>query len=161
MNLKIKEARASVTSDYPSFVNKLILLLNAGMVISSAISKIADDYRAQKREDTDRYFYNELCGMEDRIRSSNSMLATEFSELANRTQSREVMRFSSVLSGSLDTGSSLAESLDRESNLLWEMRKKSAEEKGRIAESKLTFPMVLQLLAIILITVAPAVIQMQ
>jgi hypothetical protein len=41
------------------------------------------------------------------------------------------------------------------------VRKKRAEERGRLAETKLTFPMALQLGAIILITVAPAAFEMQ
>lgn len=152
----IKEDRESVARDFPDFLSKLLLLLNAGMVISSALAKIADDYEKRKRTGEERYFYEELCGMQNRIRTSNAILAVEFSELALKTGRREVMRFSAILSDNIDKGSALAEKLTQESEMLWTMRKKNAEEKGRIAETKLTFPMVLQLLVIILITIAPA-----
>ena len=157
---RIKEDRESVGRDFPDFLSKLLLLLNAGMVISSALVKISDDYEKRKREGEERYFYEELSGMQNRIRNSNTTLSAEFSELALKTGRREVMRFSAILLDNIDKGSSLAEKLAQESEMLWTMRKKTAEEKGRIAETKLTFPMVLQLLVIILITIAPATLEM-
>jgi hypothetical protein len=268
---EIAAARESVERDFPDFLDKLLLLLNAGVVISSAISKIADDYReraeliipAPNAEKPSRvsgksgfltkvshkigrkgsatsnsdensrssspdcpkslslrgalatrlclrrkrlsgnvgiggllrfaharsvlydisrkpkfsdslssnitpnnsasrsYFYEELCRMEDRIRSSRVSLISEFSDLAVKSGRREVMRFSAILADNIDKGNALGEKLTQESGALWDMRKKSAEKKGRIAETKLTFPMVLQLLAIILITIAPAMIEMR
>ena len=39
----------------------------------------------------------------------------------------------------------MTEKLESESDILWTQRKKIAEEKGRIAETKLTFPLALLL----------------
>jgi hypothetical protein len=153
-------ARESVERDFPDFLDKLLLLLNAGVVITSAISKIADDYRERSGALGESYFYEELCRMEDRISSSRVSLVSEFTELAIRSGRREVMRFSAILADNIDKGSALGEKLSQESVSLWDMRKKNAEKKGRLAETKLTFPMVLQLVAIILITIAPAAIEM-
>jgi hypothetical protein len=210
---EIAAARESVERDFPDFLDKLLLLLNAGVVISSAMSKIADDYReraelitpAHEIEKPRRvfakpvlpekllrkigfrgsdasdsgensrksepviipensggsYFYEELCRMENRIQSSHVSLISEFSELAVKSGRREVMRFSAILADNIDKGNALGEKLTQESGALWDMRKKNAEKKGRIAETKLTFPMVLQLIAIILITIAPATIEMR
>jgi Flp pilus assembly protein TadB len=158
---EIAAARESVERDFPDFLDKLVLLLNAGVVISSAISKIAYDYRERREAALGSYFYDELCRMEDRIDSSRVSLMSEFAELAAKSGRREVMRFSAILADNIDKGGALAEKLAQESGALWDMRKKSAEKKGRIAETKLTFPMMLQLVAIILITVAPAVIEMR
>jgi len=44
--------------------------------------------------------------------------------------------------------------------LLWEQRKKLAEERGRAAETKMAFPLAILLLVLILITAAPAMLQM-
>ena len=57
-------------------------------------------------------------------------------------------------------GVNLTEKLESESDILWTQRKKIAEEKGRIAETKLTFPLALLLLVLILITAAPAIMEM-
>ena len=44
--------------------------------------------------------------------------------------------------------------------LLWFSRKKRAAEKGRLAETKLTFPLMLLLLALVMVTTAPALLDM-
>ncbi len=43
---------------------------------------------------------------------------------------------------------------------MWIGRKKKAEEKGKLAETKLTFPLMILLLVLIMITVAPALLGM-
>ena len=98
--------------------------------------------------------------MEDRLQAAGTGLAVEFADVAARSGQREVMRFSAILSDNIDKGTSLSDKLVRESEMLWALRKKSAEEAGRIAETKLTFPMALQLLVVILVTVTPAAMEM-
>ncbi|MDR2157571.1 MAG: type II secretion system F family protein [Clostridiales Family XIII bacterium] len=157
----VKEWRDEVRRDFPGFLNKLLLLLNAGLVITSAIAKIADDYEHRRREGEEQRFYEELIDMNRRMRASNTTLVSEFTDMAARSGHREIMRFSTILADNIDRGNALAEKLSQESLILWKFRKKNAEERGRLAETKLTFPMALQLLAILLITVAPAVMNMR
>ena len=156
----IKKFRESIRREFPDFLGKLILLLNAGMVATAAVEKIAEDYRWHRRSGEEKGFYEELCGIENRMHGSNTMLTVEFSDMASRSGQREIMRFSAILSDNIDKGSALAEKLMRENDMLWNLRKKRAEERGRVAETKLTFPMALQLLAVMLITVAPAAFEM-
>jgi hypothetical protein len=161
MDNAVARMRASIRRDFPDFLAKLLLLLNAGLVVTAAVSKIADDYRQHRRAGEEKVFFEELCGMESRIRGANTSLIAEFSDLAVRSGQREVMRFSAILGDNIDKGSALADKLMQEEGMLRMMRKKRAEERGRLAETKLTFPMALQLGAIILITVAPAAFEMQ
>ena len=61
----IKEAEESVIKDLPEFINKLVLLLNAGLVVSTAFSKIIEDYEAfhegnHARQWINRFLYEEL-----------------------------------------------------------------------------------------------------
>jgi hypothetical protein len=156
----VEEVRVSIKRDFPDFLAKLLLLLNAGLVVTAAVAKIADDYRERRRSDEEKAFYEELIGMEARIRGANTSLASEFSDLAVRSGQREVMRFSAILADNIDKGSALADKLTQEEGMLRTMRRKRAEEQGRLAETKLTFPMALQLGAIIIITVAPATFEM-
>jgi pilus assembly protein TadC len=157
----VRRWREGIRRDFPGFLNKLLLLLNAGLVLTSAVERIADDYADHRREGEERCFYEELCGMKNRMRASNTTLAMEFADMATRSGQREVLRFSTILADNIDRGSALADKLAQESEMLWRIRTKDAEEKGRLAETKLTFPMALQLLVIILITVAPAVMDMR
>jgi len=161
MDKAVKKMRESIKRDFPDFLAKLLLLLNAGLVVTSAVAKIADDYKERKRAGEEKVFFEELLGMEDRIRGANTSLAAEFSDLAARSGQREVMRFSTILVDNIDKGSALADKLMQEEGMLRTMRKKRAEERGRLAETKLTFPMALQLGVVIIITVAPAAFEMQ
>ncbi|MDR1496770.1 MAG: type II secretion system F family protein [Clostridiales Family XIII bacterium] len=160
MDKAVAEMRSSIKRDFPDFLSKLLLLLNAGLVVTAAVEKIAEDYRERRRPGEEKVFFEELLGMEDRIRGANTSLISEFSGLAARSGQREVLRFSAILADNIDKGSALADKLMQEEGMLRVMRKKRAEEKGRLAETKLTFPMALQLGAIIIITVAPAMFDM-
>ncbi|MDR2162636.1 MAG: hypothetical protein LBO70_01625 [Clostridiales Family XIII bacterium] len=160
MDKAVREMRESIKRDFPDFLAKFLLLLNAGLVATAAVEKIAEDYRERRRPGEDKVFFEELLGMEDRIRGANTSLIAEFSGLAARSGQREVLRFSAILADNIDKGSALADKLMQEEGMLRIMRKKRAEERGRLAETKLTFPMALQLGAIIIITVAPAAFEM-
>ncbi|MCL1896175.1 MAG: type II secretion system F family protein [Clostridiales bacterium] len=156
----IEKARAEMERDFPDFIQKLGLLLGAGLVITSAIARISDDYLRTRDVYGRRRLYEELAAAQERMRAAGTSLVFEFSELARRSGLRELMRFSSTLADNIDKGSTLSEKLRAESGLLWEGRKKRAEKEGRIAETKLIFPMALQILAVIAITVMPAAFEM-
>ncbi|MDR0886058.1 MAG: hypothetical protein LBN22_06845 [Clostridiales Family XIII bacterium] len=153
-------SRDAMLSDFPDFLSKLVLLVGAGMVVTSAFHRVVDSYIRYRDVMGRRYLYEQFVGMQDRMNSSNTSLIGEFDELAKRSCLREIMRFSSVLSDNLGKGTALVDKLERESNLLFEVKKTLIEEKGKIAETKLTGPMALELIVIMAITVAPALLDM-
>mgnify|MGYP000656837785 FL=1 len=51
------------------------------------------------------------------------------------------------------------EKLKQENSLLWLARKQQSEEKGRLAETKLTLPLMILLLVLIMMTIAPAMME--
>jgi len=156
----IEKARSEMERDFPEFIQKLGLLLGAGLVITSAIARIADDYLSTRDIYGKRRLYEEIAAAQERINGAGTSLVYEFAELARRSGLRELMRFSSTLADNIDKGSTLCDKLRVEGELLWEGRKKRAEKEGRIAETKLIFPMALQILAVIAITVMPAAFEM-
>lgn len=160
LDKKIKDTKDSVARDFPDFINKLVLLLNAGMVVTAAFEKITADYRSRSNNGEKKHLYEEFCAMEDNINNANSGFLRELNDIAQRSGIRDVMRFNTIIVDNIDKGSALVEKLQSESQILWTGRIKMAEEKGRIAETKLTFPMVLQLLVLIIITIAPAAMEM-
>ncbi|MDR1136195.1 MAG: type II secretion system F family protein [Clostridiales Family XIII bacterium] len=161
VNSRVSAARDSIVRDFPEFINKLLLLLNAGLVVSAAISRIAKEYDERRGEGWPRrHLYEELSAMQQRIEKTNASLAYELNVVASRSGVRELMRFSSIISDNIDKGSALADKLKAEGELVWNARRKKAEEAGRIAETKLVMPMMLILLVLILITVAPAALEM-
>ena len=92
------------------------------------------------------------------MKSVNSAFDAEFRDFARRSGVRELLRLSNIITDNMNKGTELVSKLEQESALMWHMSKKQVEERGRIAESKMTFPMAVMLLALILVTSAPAFI---
>ena len=133
----------------PDFLNELVLLMTAGMVLSEAVIKIAGESGGSLLQE-------ELRRIADRMKRSNSPVIDEFRAFAAESGVRELIRVSNILRDNVDKGSELTEKLSREADLLWHQNLKSVEESGRIAESRLTFPMSMMLVSLLIITGAPA-----
>lgn len=154
-----KKAAESIEDELPEFISKLVLLMNGGLVLTSAFEKIVSDYDAPESKN-DSYFYNQLREINLRVQQTNAHMIEELNDFAQRSKNREFMRTVNVIADNMNKGSELVEVLKTEGNFLWFQRKKRAEEKGRIAETKLTLPLAMQLMVLIIITVAPAVLEM-
>ena len=164
---ELKAARESVYRDLPDFIHKLVLLLNAGVVMNTALLKIAADYERQQQDEHSpgqeggrRYFYEELREIKKRVYETKTPILYELKEFAQRTGIRELIRIVAIISDNEHKGNTLAEKLETEGELLWISRKKQAEEKGKLAETKLTFPLMLLLIILVTITIAPAMMEM-
>ena len=154
-----KAARSSVIRELPEFINKLVLLLNGGIVMQGAMEKIIEDEeKLRKGEGT--YFYQQLRAIYQKSRETNAQLHVEFYRFAKRSRVQELMRIAGIITDNISKGSDLAVKLQRESEMLWFARKKQSEEKGRIAETKMTLPLVILLLVLVMITIAPALMEM-
>jgi hypothetical protein len=158
---RIKAARRSMIKDFPEFIDKLLLMLNAGLVVSAAISRIASDYERRADAGKPRQLYAELAAIRQRVENTNASLTIELNLMAARSGIRELMRFAAIVSDNIDKGSTLAEKLKSEGELVWKLRKKDVEEAGRLSETKMIMPMALTLLTLIMITMAPALLDMQ
>ena len=73
---------------------------------------------------------------------------------------KELTRAAGIMMENLDKGTDLWEKLELEGNHLWQERKRLALEKIRIGESKMSFPLGLLLMALLLVTAGPAMMQM-
>lgn len=152
-------ARESIIRELPEFINRLVLLLNAGLVLTSAFARITESFGSDGKE-VKSYFYSQLIQIGRSMRETNGSMAYELKEFAARSGVRELMRIAGIVSDNIDKGSGLVEKLRGESDLLWLTKKKMAEEKGRLSETKLTFPLVMLLLVLIMVTIAPALMEM-
>ena len=156
---KEKAARESVIREMPGFLNKLVLLLNAGIVLNSAFEKIMQDYE-RTRNKTECYFYSQMQDVYIKVKETNCPMQLELASFAKRSGVRELMRLSNIITDNINKGTDLTDKLRREGEALWFARKKQSEEKGRLAETKLTMPLVILLLVLVMITIAPAMMDM-
>jgi len=149
-----------IRNDFPGFVDKVVLLLNSGLVVSAAMKKIASDYDSAVQEGRASYLYDELSLIQKKADESHTSLITEWKAFGTRSGINEVMRFCYILEDNINKGSTLAGKLETEGELLRKSRRNSAEEKGRIAETKMTLPMMILLGVLVLITIAPSMIEL-
>ena len=154
-----KAARESVLRELPEFVNKLVLLLNAGLILSNAFYKIVSDYE-RLRGGENNYFYGQLSQIMVRCSETNGSIQQEIRNFAVRTGVVEFMRLSNIIGDSMTKGSDLMTQLKMEGDSLWAARRKQIEEKGKLAETKLTFPLMILLMVLLMITIAPAMMEM-
>lgn len=154
-----QEAMESIKRELPGFLNKLVLLLNAGLVLSTAVERVCGSSQALALAKTS-YFYSRMAAIQLEIVESRCPLPQAFGEFAGRSGSKELQRIANIMSDNLYKGTGLVEKLEGESEMLWLIRKKGAEEEGRLAETKLSFPLAILLLALVIITVSPALLDM-
>ena len=160
LNKKIQKTRAdSITRELPEFVNKLVLLLNAGLVLSAAFEKSVEE-SLDSQEGKQNYFYEKMQSIYMNIKETNSPLNTEFKAFARESGHNGLMRISNILSDNISKGVELTEKLQIEGEVLWLNRKRDCEERGRISETRLTIPLTLFLLVLIAITVSPALLEL-
>ena len=149
---KAKKRRLSIQMDFPEFLNKLILLVYAGMTVSKAWEKVV----TENRKDT--VLYQELDMVLADIRGGKSEMSA-FEDFAKRCRIPEITKFVSVILQNLRKGSAEMMSLLRlQATECWEMRKNAAKRLGEEATTKMLFPMILMFLAVVLVVATPAVI---
>lgn len=157
---KIEAAnRASVSRQLPGFINRLVLLIEAGMVVNSAFEKAVEESIGDSNT-SDDYFYSNLKGIYTAMKTANGSMSKGLKDFARNSGVQELMRVSNIIEDNVNKGTELTGKLRSESDMLWMDRKKKCEEMGRLAETKLTLPLMLFLIVLIVITVAPALLEL-
>ena len=157
---KIEAAnRASVSRQLPGFINRLVLLIEAGMVVNSAFEKAVEESIGDSNT-CDDYFYSNLKGIYTAMKAANGSMSKGLRDFARSSGVQELMRVSNIIEDNVNKGTELTGKLRSESDMLWMDRKKKCEEMGRLAETKLTLPLMLFLIVLIVITVAPALLEL-
>lgn len=152
---RVKKRRLEIQLEFPDFINKLTLLLNAGLTMSKAWEKISVD--CDKGGD----FYAEIDRTVYEIKSGKNE-SEAFGEFAKRVKTPEISRLmSTIVQNTKRGGTQLVLALRLQSNECWEMRKNAIKRLGEEASTKLLFPMMIMFFAIIIIVVTPAIISMQ
>lgn len=149
-----RKAKASIIRELPEFINKILLRLNAGSVLTTAFMDTVEDSRHSNKRNT--YFYQQMEQIARSVKEANGVLHQELREFSKRSGVNELIRITNIINDNISKGVDFSEKLKKENELLWLSRKQHAEEQGRVAETKLTMPLMILLLVLIMITIAPA-----
>lgn len=152
---RIKKRRTAIQLDFPDFVNKLTLLINAGMTVTRAWEKTSADSSRQTP------LYREISSAIQDIRSGMPEHKA-YEEFAKRCRVPVVTRFISVVLQNIRKGNAeLVPILRVFANECWELRKNTAKRYGEEASTKMLLPMMLMFFAILLIVGMPAVLALK
>ena len=152
LNDKIEKRRLELQKEFPDFINKLTLLVNAGMTISKAWEKIVVDNKKSTP------LYNEMTYALGEIRSGKPE-AIAYEEFGRRCKIKEIIRFVSVIVLNLKKGGAdVVPVLKVQAMECWEMRKNVAKRLGEEASTKILIPLMIMFVGIIIIVVTPAIL---
>lgn len=151
---QIEKRRRSIQMEFPEFINKLTLLVNAGMTISKAWEKIINENKK------DHILYDEMRYALMEIKAGKAE-AVAYEEFARRCRVKEVTKFVSVIVMNLKRGGAeVVPVLKAQGDECWEMRKSAARQLGEEASTKILIPLMIMFLGIVLIVATPAVLSM-
>ena len=154
-----KEARQAIIIGLPRFANQLLLMLNAGMILSDAVENIGHSYTIFGEEYMG-FFEKELVNIANKNSDHRRSTAEIINEFAGKYNVKELMRISTILTENERRGSDVIDNLERESKYLWNDRKIIARERGKMIDSKMSYPLAILLVLLIVITMAPALLNL-
>ena len=152
---KIEVRHNKVLIDMPDFTNKILILSGAGMTLRAALIKISDEMSL------DTPLYRSLATSVQMMKNGETdEKALEYMTVQCNTP--QMRRFSSVVLQNMKRGGTDVITALRDIGAeQWAERKAVALKVSAEADTKLLFPMLLMLLAVVLMTIAPAVMGMQ
>lgn len=153
----MEREKAQIQSALPTFNHQLLLLMNTGMIFHDAFFRIVSTYAQEEKRDA---FGNLLLEMKRELDDGGASIVSVMEQAARKIGVRDFSRLTNIIADNQYKGVNLSEKLQSESVRLWEERKKRAAEKGKAAETKMTFPLSLLLVVLILITGAPAMMNL-
>ena len=150
----IEKRNQNIKYDFPEFLSKLTLLISAGLTFESAWEKVLNS--TNKNSVLYHEFKKTFQDMEANITREVCL-----KNLSRRCKVNEISKFSTIVLQNITKGSAdMTNKLEMLANECWVERKSLAKKKGEEASTKLLFPMMLMLLAVFIITVVPALMQM-
>lgn len=153
LDKKVKQRKDSILIELPEFVNKVILLVNAGDTVQGAFKKCVDQNQHKIFESPLYFELNEAVNK----MSANTSFQDALKDLNYRSGIQEVSVFTTtVMMNYRKGGTQLTDSLKELSVSLWEKRKTVTRIKGEEASSKLVFPIIFIFAAVLLVVIYPA-----
>lgn len=151
---RIQLKKEHILYEFPEFLNKLLLLVNAGNNVKDAWLKISSE--ANKNN----YFYELVKETAYDMREAGTSEVEAYEKFKEKCGVKEVSKFINTVKQNLRKGSSeLADRLEELAKDCWSTRVNITKERGKQASTKLLLPMFIMLIAIMIIVGMPAVIQ--
>lgn len=158
-----KKREEQLMREYPELVNKLALLLGAGMTLQGAWRQVTTKYtekRANSQSEAGVVYEEMLIAQREMESGKGEVRAYE--AFGERCGLQKYRKLSSYLIQNMKKGNrGLCELLEREATEAFAERKNAAQQYGEEVGTKLLLPMLLMLGVVIFVIMVPAVISFQ
>lgn len=152
MNDQLNNRRDELLADMPQMLSKLTLLVNSGMIVREAWSKVAHG--------GSRELYREMQLTEQEMNNGVSDLDA-YRNFADRCAIKEIRRFSSTMIQNMQKGNAeISYFLKEMADEMWEEKKHIVKRKGEAANSKLLMPIGMIFVGILIMIMVPAFVNM-
>ena len=161
MKEKGKERKKQLEEDYPLLINKLVLYLGAGINLKNSFQQIAVEYLEDLENGRmkKRYAYEELVVMLGEMQAGTGELSA-YEAFGKRIGMNSYSKLLSLLIQNRQKGNDgLLKALKTEEANAFFLRIDQAKRAGEEAGTKLLFPMLCMLLIVMVIVMAPALMQ--
>lgn len=147
----------SIRWSIPSFTHQVVLYMNSGLITSDIMTKLFVRYSESDKRNYLEEMVISACKNSEIMHMESIAVLQKY---ADESSVSEFMRIIAIISDGQIKGVDIRNKLENESKILWHDRKKTAEERGHVAESKLAVPLSILLLVLMLITAAPAMMEL-
>lgn len=154
---KTKRKCEQILKSLPAFNDQLLLLMNSGLIFHDAFLRIAENYK--RRESVDS-FGSLILNISQTEACFGGSIVSAMKATVGDVALREYSRMVNILADNQYKGVDLREKLEAESELLWAARKAVSLQKGKEIETKLSFPLALLLIVLMIIAGMPAMMNM-
>lgn len=147
--------------DYPQILNLFSMLLRAGLTPGHIWRLIVMDYEEEKNTRGIRPAFEAMAG---ELRKMQAGLSQEeaYLDFGSACEDARYEKFGNMLARHLRRGSSgLADELADEARTAYQEQKRTVQERGEQAQTKLLLPMMLLLMIVLLMVMVPAFLSMQ
>ena len=154
----IEKQKEEIVMGLPAFINQLLLLMDSGLILRDAFKKIAFEYAALPEKDRD-HFTEKVAEIAADADKTGMDVINGFYYFACGANVKELTKTANFLYENKNRGTELWESLSGLAEDLWDERKRLCMERIKKSELKMSFPLGIMLISLILMTSAPALMQ--
>lgn len=143
-----------LSTSLPSFNDQILMMLESGLVLSEAFQRAV----ASNEDDAGPFGdFLRIVKMNSERSGQDPILV--YKQEAYCGKNRALSRQAGLLCEYREKGSDFTPLLRRESERLWEERKRLAEKSGKKAETKLVLPLSVLLISLLIVTTAPMILE--
>lgn len=158
MRKEAEKHREEIILSIPGFISQLLLLMDSGLVLNDAFRRIASEYSSFPQGERN-YFTEKVAGIYEDCERTGENVISGFHAFAFKEKVKELTKTANYLYENKNRGTDMFLSLSELSESLWEERKRLCMEKIKKSELKMSFPLGIMLISLIVMMSAPALMQ--